>query len=634
MSRRLKVLISAYACEPHKGSEPEVGWQWSLQMARFHDVTVLTRTNNREVIEKELELLRGKQPLPTFVYHEENPFLLEIKRNFRALKLYYLLWQRSAHEQIAELHRTHSFDLFHHVTFAAFRYPSAIWGHGAPCVWGPIGGIESIPIRLLPWSHPKSLFREIARDFHNLIQSAPFHILPRRAQATTVTLASTPEMQNAFARLGFEVRLMPTIGLKISELPFRPLQPRNGPMKLLFVGNIITLKGVDLALHALSESQTEATLALVGDGDFLPAARELARKLKIENRVEFRGRIPRGDVLKLYSEFDVFIFPSLHDTGGYAVIEAMFNALPVICLDCGGPAVAVKENCGAKVSLGKRGEVITGLASAIRFYDGNRKQLGEQGDQAREHILANYDWDKKGEQMNEVYQQAVTRGTVEKNIHHKKQYLGIGSTTHVLHKMISFKGAAVALLGLLLIGALGFFSLHQLKVEAGRIVHDTLPGLSYAGEANAYLADASRTLLFITMSDAGQRKQIYREIHQLSDRTTEFLGKYSRSVFDETDRSNLGVLNQTRKDYMKIRDDILNLAVTGKTEEALKEYNQSLLPLQRQVKKAGDKLFEYNMHQGELRGERIMAICTVTQIVVAAACMIIFLLGFFVGLFK
>jgi hypothetical protein len=40
------------------------------------------------------------------------------------------------------------------------------------------------------------------------------------------------------------------------------------------------------------------------------------------------------------------------------------------------------------------------------------------------------------------------------------------------------------------------------------------------------------------------------------------------------------------------------------------------------------------MHQGELRGERIMAICTLTQVVVAIACVIISLLGFFVGLFK
>ena len=34
MSRRLQVLLSAFACEPEKGSEPEVGWQWALQMVR------------------------------------------------------------------------------------------------------------------------------------------------------------------------------------------------------------------------------------------------------------------------------------------------------------------------------------------------------------------------------------------------------------------------------------------------------------------------------------------------------------------------------------------------------------------------------------------------------------------------
>src|SRR5438876_42987 len=148
MSRRLKVLISAYACEPNKGSEPEIGWQWVLQMARFHDVTVLTRTNNRTAIEQGLESVREKQPVPKFVYHYLNTFLLVIKRRSKTVKLYYLLWQKSARKLIERLHEAHPFDLMHHVTFSAFRYPSAIWGHGVPCVWGPIGGIESVPTRL------------------------------------------------------------------------------------------------------------------------------------------------------------------------------------------------------------------------------------------------------------------------------------------------------------------------------------------------------------------------------------------------------------------------------------------------------------------------------------------------------
>ncbi len=60
MPKKLKVLISAYACEPNKGSEPEVGWQWALQMAKYHEVTVLTRTNNRAGIERELVVLDGR----------------------------------------------------------------------------------------------------------------------------------------------------------------------------------------------------------------------------------------------------------------------------------------------------------------------------------------------------------------------------------------------------------------------------------------------------------------------------------------------------------------------------------------------------------------------------------------------
>ncbi|HLE82176.1 MAG TPA: glycosyltransferase family 1 protein, partial [Dehalococcoidia bacterium] len=45
--KRWKVLISAYACEPGKGSEPNVGWNVAREMARQHDVWVLTRANNR-----------------------------------------------------------------------------------------------------------------------------------------------------------------------------------------------------------------------------------------------------------------------------------------------------------------------------------------------------------------------------------------------------------------------------------------------------------------------------------------------------------------------------------------------------------------------------------------------------------
>ena len=68
VKNRIRVLISAYACEPNKGSEPGVGWNWALQMAKMDEVYVITRSNNRKVIETFLQ----KHPVEHlhFYYHD------------------------------------------------------------------------------------------------------------------------------------------------------------------------------------------------------------------------------------------------------------------------------------------------------------------------------------------------------------------------------------------------------------------------------------------------------------------------------------------------------------------------------------------------------------------------------------
>jgi glycosyltransferase involved in cell wall biosynthesis len=409
MPQRLKVLISAYACEPGKGSEPEVGWQWALQMARFHDVTVLTRTNNQAAIQAGLDKIKGQQPIPQFVYHDLNSLFVTAKKRFKFIKLYYLRWQTSARNVVAKLHAANRFDLLHHVTFAAYRYPTAIWGHGVPCIWGPIGGAESIPAPLLPRDHPAAFVGESARNFSNALQTSRYSMLTQRARETSLILATTLEMQRTLGRLGFSSQLMPTIGLKTRELPHQIHRQSDGPLRMLYVGNVIGLKGIDLAIDALQSSKTDATFTIIGDGNYLRPLKQRSEKAGLGSRVIFNGRLPREQVLRLYPEFDVFVFPSLHDTGGYAVIEAMFNELPVICLDCGGPAVAVREQCGVKVPLSSREKVVAGLAEAIRMYSGNRARLLADGKEARRTVLEHYDWDKKGVEMNACYLAAIAK---------------------------------------------------------------------------------------------------------------------------------------------------------------------------------------------------------------------------------
>jgi glycosyltransferase involved in cell wall biosynthesis len=639
MSKKLKVLLSAYACEPNKGSEPEVGWQWALQMARFHDVTVITRTNNRSAIEKELALLQGTQPLPRFVYHDEKPLLLWLKRHFKAVRLYYILWQQSAWEIIHRLNKEQRFDLIHHVTFAGFRYRTAIWNHGVPNVWGPIGGIESIPVGLLPWGHPRSLISEIIRNINNFIQAAPVHVLPRRAITTTTTLVSTHEMRRTFLHLGFESTLMPTIGLHLSKAPLPPRQPPRGPLKILFVGNIITLKGIDLAIQALHQSGIDATFTLVGSGNYMNAARKLAKRLGLEKKVEFRGRIPRAEVLKLYSQFDLFLFPSLHDTGGYAVIEAMSYGIPVICLDCGGPRVSVKKGAGFRVPLGSRREVIKGLADALQQYDRNRNLLIEHGHAAREVILRDYDWDKKGEQLNAIYLR--TAGAKSPAELMKKRSLlqrtgfQSGGLRSFFRRMFPIKSLAVSAVIFLIIGALGFLSVEQLKKGTQLIVQDTLPGLSNAGSADSNLAEAFNRTLLVVMSGNQSEQQKYRgELEEFSKKTDDCLQAYQKSIYTEDDRINYNNLVEMRGRYRDLRRKTLELVDQQKQREALSLCKASLMPAYRDYKKAGEKLLEYNTIQGKSRGETIMRICTITQYSVAAIGIALFLAGFIIGIFK
>lgn len=411
MPQRLKVIISAYACEHGVGSEPEVGWQWSMQMARFHDVTVVTRSNNRENIEAALAVMPSDQPVPTFYYFDLSPLALWFKKRFKATRLYYIMWQRTLAPLISELNHVKRFDLIHHVTFAGYRYITAIWGHGVPSIWGPVGGMESIDRRLLPYRHPIELGAELLRNLNNFVQSTPTAAFPTRSRRSTLTIVSTKETQQCLVEWDLPSVLMPTVGLSLDDFPERTTYAatHRRPLRLLFVGQLIWLKGVDLAVEALAASQIDATLHFIGGGAFKNSIQKVAKKRGVADRVSFSPRIPRKQVMRELYDYDVFIFPSLHDSGGFALLEAMASGMPVICLDLGGPAISVVEGCGFRVPSGTRVKVIDGLSDKIRYYDEHREMIETHGRNARIQIAENYNWNRKGEEMNMLYQKTFNQ---------------------------------------------------------------------------------------------------------------------------------------------------------------------------------------------------------------------------------
>ncbi len=112
-SMRLNILISAYACEPYRGSEPGVGWNLSLELSKHCDVTVITRSNNRPIIEKYLN--DNPQENIKFIYYEIPKLLSWWKKGQRGVHLYYYLWQIGIFFKIKKVGFS-QFDLIHHFT--------------------------------------------------------------------------------------------------------------------------------------------------------------------------------------------------------------------------------------------------------------------------------------------------------------------------------------------------------------------------------------------------------------------------------------------------------------------------------------------------------------------------------------
>ncbi|BCL60057.1 hypothetical protein DGMP_07500 [Desulfomarina profundi] len=136
----MKILLSAYACEPNKGSEPGVGWNWAIELVKFgHDVHVLTRANNKPVIDAYFAA-NNKPKTLHFLYYDCPVWIQRFKKENRGIHLYYLLWQWGAYQLVKHVHAEVNFDMVHHITFGVVRQPSFMGGLDIPFTFGPVGG--------------------------------------------------------------------------------------------------------------------------------------------------------------------------------------------------------------------------------------------------------------------------------------------------------------------------------------------------------------------------------------------------------------------------------------------------------------------------------------------------------------
>ncbi|MGF1523911.1 MAG: glycosyltransferase family 4 protein [Leptolyngbyaceae cyanobacterium] len=406
----MKVLISAYSCEPGRGSERGVGWNVAREVAKRHEVWVLTRPDeSKAAIEAEL----AAHPIPNlhFVYFTL-PFWQDSMRwgQSGAMQIHYYLWQIQAYFVARRLHQEIGFDLMHHVTFVKYSAPSLIACVPVPFVWGPVGGGESAPPKFWQDFSLKARLYELARDcVRQMGERDPFVALTIRNSA--IVRATTDDTAKRLYRMGAShVDIVPEVGLleeEIAALNAYPL-PSSRSVRFISMGRLLHWKGFHLGIQAFAEANLpDAEYWLVGDGPELATLQRLAQDCGVAGQVKFWGRLSREATLERLGESHVLVHPSLHDSGGWVCVEAMAAGRPVICLNLGGPAIQVTDQTGFRVAGQDPQQAIRDMAIAMTQLAQAPDLQHQMGQAGRRRVDDYFSWTAVGERLDALYQTTV-----------------------------------------------------------------------------------------------------------------------------------------------------------------------------------------------------------------------------------
>jgi len=409
--RRLKVLISAYACEPGRGSEPSVGWHVVMGMARHHDVWVITRANQRTAIDRELRQASGTSlELPRFCYVDLPARARFWKRGPIGIALYYYLWQILAYRDARALHRTIGFDLTHHVTFVKYSVPSLLVRLPLPFLWGPVAGGESAPRPFIRELGLRGRAAETARNLARALGELD-PLVRATARRSALVLAATQETADRLQKLGArDVRVLSQVGASSDEIEALQSQCREAmpPFRLMSIGRLLEWKGFHLGLRAFAAARlVNAEYWIIGDGPARNRLEKLAKKLGVRDSVRFLGGLQRHHVLEQLSRCHLLVHPSLHDSGGWVCWEAMAAGCPVASLDLGGPAMQIDDASGFRVTATNPDRTVAELAECMAKLASDSALWELKSEAARRRVADTLGWDRKCDYISSLYRSIV-----------------------------------------------------------------------------------------------------------------------------------------------------------------------------------------------------------------------------------
>ena len=400
------IVLAAYQCAPGQGSVSQIGWEWYHRLARRRPVLLVTHVRNREHIETSADKPVNADILYIDTEWFAGPLFRLARRLFprsehgvfliASLDFFLFDWLalRALRRRLRAGTRP---SLMHVVTPVTLAAPSALHRLGLPLLRGPLNcGLhspEGFDRQLRDESPWVIRLRELPRLLDGVIGATRNASL--LLTATRATRLDVPQ------RYRTKTRMMIENGIALEHFPAAPWPQAPGgaePLRVLFVGRMIALKGVDMLLEAVSGLKRRGIpveLTLVGDGPARDDWEGLAGSLELTDAVRFTGALAREDVQQAMRDCHVFCLPSVRESGGAVLLEAMATARPVIALDHGGPAELVDDTVGRAIPLQDPAQVIGDLERTLAEVVADPVAWAGRGKHGRARVERRYTWERK-----------------------------------------------------------------------------------------------------------------------------------------------------------------------------------------------------------------------------------------------
>ena len=394
----MNYLISAYSVNPYKGSEDSIGWNWVLQYEKNYKkgdrIILLTKKFNEKDTRRGLKEF-NIQHVELVIVDVPDALNWFREKHSAFHHMYYILWQHWAWLWVK--HSGIRFDVIHHVTMNDYRIPSELYkAKGAKVIWGPMGGAQVTPRPLKVYE--KNQLVASFREFVNKSCSwNPFYKKALRSYYKIYCINN--ETQKQISRIvGKDVPLMPELALRdeYKNLPIR--KGKNDILKIVFVGRLIGKKGIAFLVDALSLMPTDIDweLLIFGDGDDRALIEKQIADSGIGKNVKLMGNRPLNQIAEAYQQADVFVLPSLRETSGNVLLEAMAYAVPIVAFDTSFCRLLKEVDCGVFINTEQALDNIKeDYCKAIVTLEQDKELAKQMGLNGYKYVNSKLTWDEK-----------------------------------------------------------------------------------------------------------------------------------------------------------------------------------------------------------------------------------------------